>query len=76
MYKYQKEFQMPVSDVTKESAKRMMGDLQARTFEEHKLTNTAIPSFREKQVAYLAGYVRCLSSRNYQHLLRCRGEEE
>ena len=76
MYNEQKKYPLPVSDATKQSGERMMGDLQACTFEEHTLTNTAKPPFWEKQGTYLSGYARSLSSLNHCYLLQCRGDEE
>ena len=57
--------QMPVDTATLESSSRIMNSLRQKTFQEHSLTNTAIP-FIEKQPIYLAAYERCLCSLNYR----------
>ena len=66
--------QIPVGMETLESSVRIMNSLRQGTFQEHILTNTAIP-FIEKQPIYLASYERSLSSRNYRYILECRGDE-
>lgn len=67
--------QMPVDTATLESSIHIMNSLRQKTFQEHSLTNTAIP-FIEKQPIYLAAYERSLSSLNHRYILECRGEEE
>lgn len=67
--------QMPVDAATLESSTRVMNSLRKKTFQEHSLTNTAIP-FVEKQAMYLSGYERCVCSLNHRYILECRGEEE
>lgn len=68
-------FQMPVAAATLESSNRVMNSLRQGTFQEHSLTNTAVP-FIEKQPMYLAAYERNLCSRNHRYVIECRGEEE
>lgn len=67
--------QMPVDAATLQSSIRVMNSLRQKTFQEHSLTNTAVP-FIEKQPLYLASYERSLRSLNYRYILDCRGEEE
>lgn len=67
--------QMPVDTATSESSIRVMNSLRQKTFQEHSLTNTAMP-FIEKQPIYLAAYERSLRSLNHRYILECRGEEE
>lgn len=68
-------YQMPVETATLESSDRIMDSLKQGTFQEHFITNTAIP-FIEKQPIYLAAYDRSLRSRNHHYILECKGEEE
>lgn len=67
--------QMPVDTATSESSIRVMNSLRQKTFQEHSLTNTAMP-FIEKQPIYLAAYERSLRSLNHRYILECSGEEE
>lgn len=66
---------LPVCEATIESSERVMADLKSGSYQEHILTNAAVP-FVEKEARYLLGYSRILKSRNYQYILDCEGVTE
>lgn len=68
-------FLFAVSDATKESSNRVMHDLLSGRYQEHCLTNTAVP-FSFKQQTYLSSYERSIRSRNYRFIIECRGDSE
>ena len=59
----------------RESSARIMASLQRGAFQEHILSNAAIP-FSAKQDDYLLGYSRMLQSRNCRYIMMCEGLEQ